>query len=116
MRFRPARPSPALVVSVNPLIITLGGTGYAATRVRASLVGNRQLKNGAVTTKKIARNAVTSAKVKRNSLTGADIRESTLAEVRDARHGAVADSATSAGSANTANNTHTANFDGEAGL
>jgi hypothetical protein len=71
--------------------------------LHADSAGNKQLKDGAVATKKIARNAVTSAKVKRNSLTGADIRESTLAQVRNAPHAAVADSATSTGSANTVN-------------
>jgi hypothetical protein len=123
---------------VIALIIALGGTGYAAIGLPASSVENKQLKNGAVTTKRIARNAVTSAKVKRNSLNGADIRESTLAEVRNARH--VADGATRAGSAKyfctlpvtvmgreraieqlgleepAANSTNTTNSAGEAGL
>jgi hypothetical protein len=75
--------------------------GIAAITLPAKSVGNKRLKNGAVTPKKIARNAVTSAKVTRNSLTGADIRDSTLAQVRNAPHAAVADSATSANSANT---------------
>jgi len=75
-------------MSVIALIIVLGGTGYAAI---------------ALTTKKIARNAVTSAKVKRNSLNGADIRESTPAQVRNAPHAAVAESAIGAGRADTDN-------------
>ena len=29
-RFRPSRPSPALVVSIIALIVAMGGTGYAA--------------------------------------------------------------------------------------
>jgi hypothetical protein len=74
MRFRPNRPSPALVVSEIALIIALGGRGYAAIRLAANSVGNKQLKTGGVLTKKIARNLVTNSKVKRNSLTGADIR------------------------------------------
>lgn len=115
MRLRPAPPTPAVVVSVIAPIMALGGTGYAAITLHANSVGNKhkQLKNGAVATKKIARNAVTSAKVKRNSLTGADIRESTLAQVRNAPHAAVADRATSTGSANSAN---TVNLAGEGGL
>ena len=76
-------------------------------------MGSEQLENGAAATKTIARNAVTSAKAKRKSLTGADIRESTPAQVRDAPHAAVAESATSTGSANSAN---TVNLAGEGGL
>ena len=87
--------------------MALGGTGYAAITLHASSVGSKQIKTGAGATKKIARNAVASAKGKRNSLTGADIRESTPAQVRIAPHAAVADSATSTGSANSAN---TVNF------
>ena len=69
MRFRPAQPSPTLVVSVIGRIIALRG--------HASSVGNKQRRNGAVTAERIARNVVTSASVKRNSLTGADTADST---------------------------------------
>ena len=48
------------MLSVIALIIALGGTGYAAITPPAKSVGSRQLKNGAVATKKIARNADTS--------------------------------------------------------
>jgi hypothetical protein len=40
--------------------MALGGTGDAAITLHANSVGSKQLKNGAVATKKIARNAVTS--------------------------------------------------------
>jgi hypothetical protein len=39
MRFRPAGPSRAPLVSVIALIIALGGTGYAAIRLPANSVG-----------------------------------------------------------------------------
>jgi hypothetical protein len=61
-------PSPAMVVAATALIIAIGGTSYAVTRLPARSVGGVNLKN----------NAVTSAKVANDSLTGADIKESTL--------------------------------------
>jgi hypothetical protein len=42
------RPSPALVVSFIALIVALGGTGYAATKVPRGSVGHAQLRPGAV--------------------------------------------------------------------
>jgi hypothetical protein len=54
-------PSPTLGVPVMAPIMGLGGTGYAAIRLPANSVENKQLENGAVTMKKIARDAVTSA-------------------------------------------------------
>ena len=47
-------PSPALVISLIALFVALGGTTYAATSLPANSVGTRQLKNGAVTSKKAA--------------------------------------------------------------
>jgi len=61
-------PSPAMVVAVTALIVAVGGTSYAVTRLPARSVGTAQLKN----------NAVTGAKVGSDALTGADIKESTL--------------------------------------
>jgi hypothetical protein len=109
MRSGPRRPSPALVVAVIALIVSLGGTGYAAITLPANSVGKKQLRKWAVTTAKIGRNAVTGSKVRLDTLTGRDIRELTLAQVPDARHANVADSATSAGSASSANTANTAN-------
>lgn len=56
------RPSPALVVSVIALSVTLGGTSYAAIVLPANSVGTKQIK----------KDAVTSAKVKAGSLLAAD--------------------------------------------
>jgi hypothetical protein len=72
---RLSRPSPALIVAIIALIISMGGTGYAAFTLPRNSVGTRQLKNG----------AVTAAKVKRHSLTGAQIDLKTLGTVPAAR-------------------------------
>jgi len=74
-RHRLSRPSPALVIAIIALIISMGGTGYAAFTLPNNSVGTKQLKNG----------AVTAAKVKRHSLTGAQINLKTLGTVPAAR-------------------------------
>jgi hypothetical protein len=73
---RVSRPSPALIVAVIALIISMGGTGYAAFTLPRDSVGTKQLKNG----------AVTAAKVKRHSLTGAQINVKKLGTVPAARN------------------------------
>jgi hypothetical protein len=57
-RFTLRRPSPALVVSVIALMISLGGTSYAAFTLPKNSVGTKQLKNKAVTAGKIAPKAI----------------------------------------------------------
>jgi hypothetical protein len=73
---RISRPSPALIVAIIALIVSMGGTGYAAFTLPRNSVGNKQLKNG----------AVTAAKVKRHSLTGAQINLRKLGPVPIARN------------------------------
>jgi hypothetical protein len=52
---RIARPvSPATVIACVALAISLGGTSYAAISLPANSVGAKQLRNGAVTSRKIA--------------------------------------------------------------
>lgn len=72
---RLSRPSPALIVAIIALIISMGGTGYAAFTLPGNSVGTKQLKNG----------SVTAAKVKRHSLTGAQINLKKLGTVPKAR-------------------------------
>jgi len=62
------RPSPALVVSLVALAISLGGTGYAALKLPAGSVGPVQLR----------KDAVTSLKVKNGSLIPADFKAGQL--------------------------------------
>jgi hypothetical protein len=73
---RISRPSPALIVAIIALIVSMGGTGYAAFALPRNSVGTKQLKNG----------AVTAAKVKRHSLTGAQINLRKLGPVPTARN------------------------------
>ena len=70
-RLRRFRPSPALVVALVALFVSLGGAGYAALKLPRNSVGRAQLK----------RNAVVSSKVKDHSLTGSDINISHLGPV-----------------------------------
>ena len=71
-RFRIRRPSPALVVASLALLLSVGGSAYAAIAVAPGSVGTRQLKNGAVTSEKLAGGAVTASKVKPYSLLSQD--------------------------------------------
>lgn len=52
------RPSPAIGISLVALFVSLGGVGYAASRLPDNSVGTAQLRNGAVTYKKIRPNSV----------------------------------------------------------
>jgi hypothetical protein len=72
---RLSRPSPALIIALIALMVSLGGTGYAAFTLPKNSVGTKQLRNG----------AVTAAKVKRHSLTGAQINLKKLGTVPTAR-------------------------------
>jgi hypothetical protein len=93
------RPTPALVISLVALFVSIGGVGYAA-----ATIGTDDIENGAVTTNKLGGNAVTSPKigngqvggvdiggqavtgpkVQNNSLTGDDVDEATLGPVPNA--------------------------------
>lgn len=83
---RVGRPSPALIVAIIALIVSMGGTGYAAFTLPRNSVGNKQLKNGAVSAAKLKNGSVTAAKVKRHSLTGAQINLKKLGTVPSARN------------------------------
>lgn len=61
-------PSPALLVSIIALCVSLGGTSYAITKLPKKSVGNAQIKN----------NAVTSNKVKDGSLLARDFKSGQL--------------------------------------
>jgi hypothetical protein len=47
------RPSPAMVVACAALLVSLGGTGYAVTRLPANSVGTLQLKGDAVVSSRV---------------------------------------------------------------
>jgi hypothetical protein len=88
-------PSPALVISILALIMSMAGTGYAALRLPSNSVGSDQLRRG----------AVNGSKVKDHSLTGSDIALDALGTVpsaANADHATSADTALSAANATNA--------------
>jgi hypothetical protein len=55
---RRLRPSPALVISIIALFVSIGGVGYAASKI-----GTNDIKNQAVTKEKIAKKAVATGRL-----------------------------------------------------
>jgi len=86
-------PSPAMVVACTALVVALGGTGYAATKINGKALKDR---------------SVASSKLMRDSVGGTEIRENTLQTVpraASADRATLADAATradGAGHADTA--------------
>jgi hypothetical protein len=72
------RPSPAMIVALLALFVSLGGAGYAATQLPRNSVGTAQLQANAVTRAKLANGAVTSSKVADHSLLAKDFRTGQL--------------------------------------
>ncbi len=52
------KPSPAFVLSVVALFVSLGGTGYAATKIAKGSIGAKELKANAVTADKVRNGAL----------------------------------------------------------
>ena len=63
-RISGSKPSPSMIVALVALIVALGGTSYAATKLAKNSVGTKQLK----------KNAVVSSKVKDRSLLSKDFK------------------------------------------
>jgi hypothetical protein len=97
-RRRRGRPTPSMVVAFLALLISLGGTSYAVTKISPRSVGSRELKKNAVARTHIKKNAVNGAKVAANTLKGGDIDEASLAQVPVAARAATADRAGGLGS------------------
>jgi hypothetical protein len=57
-------PSAPLVISLIALFVSIGGIGYAATKI-----GTSDIKNGAVTAKKLHKNAVKTGKIASGAVT-----------------------------------------------
>lgn len=68
------KPSPSMIVALVALVVALGGTSYAATKLAKNSVGTKQLK----------KNAVVSSKVKDRSLLNRDFRRGQIPEGRRA--------------------------------
>jgi hypothetical protein len=67
------RPSPALVVSLIALFVSISGISWAA-----ATIGTNDIKNGAVTKKKLHKNAVTTSKIKDGAVNGAKVEDHSL--------------------------------------
>jgi hypothetical protein len=78
------RPSPALVIAFVALVVSIGGTSYAAIKLPANSVGAKQLKKGAVVRAKIKNGAIDATKLAPNSVGSASINENTLSKVPSA--------------------------------
>jgi hypothetical protein len=82
--FRRLLPSPAMVVAVVALVMSLGGSAYAL------VVTGKQIRNGSVTAKDIRNRSLTGNDVRRDKLGGQSIKEASLGPVGTAliAHGA----------------------------
>jgi hypothetical protein len=65
------RPSPALVIAMIALFISLGGVSYGLAR---NSVDSREIKNGTVSSRDLKNNSVTSRDVKNGSLAASDLK------------------------------------------
>lgn len=72
------RPSPALVIAIIALFVSLGGGAYAAIRLPKNSVGSAQIKRHAVTAAKLAKNAVNSATIRDHTLLARDFKAGQL--------------------------------------
>ena len=73
--FRRLLPSPAMVVAVLALVMSLGGSAYAL------VVTGKQIRNGSVTAKDIRNRSLTGNDVRRDKLGGQSIKEASLGPV-----------------------------------
>ncbi|MBS1894065.1 MAG: hypothetical protein JST59_22425 [Actinobacteria bacterium] len=69
-RLKLRRPSPAMVVALVALVLSLAGSAFAAVKI-----GTKSLQNSAVTTKKLKNRAVTAAKLAEGSVSNAKLAE-----------------------------------------
>ena len=105
-RLKGARPSPALVISLIALFVSLGGVGYAAVTITGKNVKNSSLtgkdvKNSSLTGSDVKNSSLTGSDIKNDKLTGSDVLESSLGKVPSATGADSANTANSAGNANT---------------
>jgi hypothetical protein len=77
-----------MAVAGTALLISLGGTGYAATQLPPKSVGHAQIRNGAVGNLQIRDNAITTGKVRDGAITGAKIRDGVIG-VKDLAKGVI---------------------------
>jgi hypothetical protein len=112
MRLSRLRPSPALVISLVALFVSLGGVSYGVAtgfidsrEIRDNQVRSRDLRNNDIRTKDLRNNEVRGIDIRNstiqgrdvalNTLTGTDIKESELGEVPLATRATSADTVSS---------------------
>jgi hypothetical protein len=69
------RPSPALVISVIALFVSLGGVSWG---VATGFIDSREIKNNTIRTADLRNNEVRSGDIRNNTITSRDIRTSTI--------------------------------------
>lgn len=74
LRMLKTRPSPALVISLIALFVSLGGAGYAAVSVTG-----KDVKDGSLTGKDVKNSSLSGSDVKDGRLTGKDIKNGSIA-------------------------------------
>ena len=77
-RIRRLLPSPAMVVAVIALVMSLGGSAYAL------VITGKSIKNGTVTNKDIRNHSLTGTDMRKNKVGGGAIDEATLGPVPSA--------------------------------
>lgn len=100
-RITRTRPSPAMVVALIALFVSLSGAAYAALTVKPNSITSKYLKDG---------KAVRNQDVVNDTLTGDKIQESTLAQVPSALKADSAGSAKTAGDAELLDHLDSADF------
>ena len=69
------RPSPAIVISLLALFLSLGGVSYG---VATGYIDSRELKNNTVSTRDLRNNDIRTKDLRNNEIRGLDIRNSTV--------------------------------------
>jgi len=72
------RPSPAMLVAVTALVVSLGGNSYAAVKLAKNSVNSQAIKDGQVKRADLARNAVGTDQVAARSLLANDFKAGQL--------------------------------------
>jgi hypothetical protein len=73
------QPTPAFVVAIVALVVSMSGTAVAVTALAPNSVKSKHIANGHVKVKDLAADSVRGAKVQDASLTGADVADGSLA-------------------------------------
>src|SRR3954452_13035990 len=73
-----SRPSPAMIVALTALVVSLGGNSYAAITLAKNSVTSKSIKDGQVKRADLARNAVGTDQVANGALLAGDFKSGQL--------------------------------------